>query len=298
MNLAGVDTNLVVALHALLQERNVTRAAKRLGLGQSATSHALSRLRTHFDDPLLVRVGRGLALSEKAKTMVAPAAAAIAQLERVLSPPAPFDPRTSRRVFRIATTDNLMLYVLPRLAAIVQGEAPGIGLRFHHLPADWTEGLKRGDFELKLGRKYRLASPLRGEDLFRDRLVCVVRRGHPAGKRLTLRQYAALSHILVAPGETEGGVMDAVLEGQGLERHIAITVPHFLAALFVAANSDHALTIPSRLVAATAPTLDLRSIALPVNPAEHTLSQVWAERSDFDDGHRWLRASIRRALGS
>ncbi len=297
MNLAGIDTNLVVALNALLSERSVTRAATRLGLGQSATSHTLARLRRHFDDPLLVKVGRGLALTERAHTLIEPCATAIAQLEQLFAPRAAFDPKSARRVFRIASTDNLELYLLPKLAGILAKEAPGVDLRFHHLPKDWQPALTRGDFELKLGRKYKLAPHLRSEDLCQDRIVCVARRGHALGRRLTLRQYAALSHILVAPGETERGFMDDALEAAGLERRVAISVPHFLVALFVVSSSDHVLTVPSRLVEA-APALRLRSVALPVRSAEYTLSQVWSEQSEPDDGHRWLRGAIRRAIAS
>jgi DNA-binding transcriptional LysR family regulator len=228
--------------------------------------------------------------------LLGPAADAIAQLERVFAPPQPFLPRTSRRVFRIAATDNLELYVLPRLASILATEAPHVDLRFHHLPKDWAAALARGAFELKLGRKYRLTPPLRGEDLARDHLVCVVRRGHRAPRRLTLRQYASLSHILVAPGETERGFMDEVLARHGLQRRVAITVPHFLVALFAVAASDHALAIPARLIEVIAPALRLRTIPLPARPAEYVLSQVWAGRHEADEGHRWLREVVRRAF--
>jgi len=295
MKLAGMDTNLVVALDALLKERNVTRAAKRLGLGQSATSHALARLRRVFDDALLVRVGRELVLTERALGLVGPCASAVSELERLFAAPAPFDPRTARRTFRIVATDNLELYVLPRLAAMLAKEAPFVDLRFHVLNPEWPRALGQGEFDLKLGRSYKVAPGLRSEDLFRDRLVCVARRGHPLSRRLSLRQYAALSHILVAPGGPERAFMDEALAAAGLARRVAIVVPHFLPALFAVAASDSVLTVPSRLLALV-PTLRLRSVSLPVRAAEYTLSQVWAERHDADDGHRWLRGAIRRSL--
>jgi DNA-binding transcriptional LysR family regulator len=140
-----------------------------------------------------------------------------------------------------------------------------------------------------------VAPPLEGEDLFSDHLVCVVRRDHPT-RRLTLRKYAELSHILVAPGETERGFMDDVLAQHGLERRVALTVPHFLVALFAVASSDHALTIPARLVEIASPALHLRALSLPTRPPEYVLSQIWSERHAHDDGHRWLRGAIRRAV--
>jgi len=297
MNLAGIDTNLVVALDALLKERNVTRAAKRLGLGQSATSHALARLRRLFGDALLVKAGRGLVLSERAAALVEPCSRAVAELDRLFSEPAVFDPRAARRTFRILATDNLEVYVLPRLSAILAKEAPFVDLRFHQLNADWATALVRGEFELKLGRSYKLSSGLRSEELFRDRLVCVARRGHPMGRRLSLRQYAALSHIVVTPGGPDPAFVDEALAGAGLERRVAIAVPHFLPALFAVSVSDSVLTVPSRLLAAV-PALRLRSVPLPIRVAEYALSQVWSERHDADEGHRWLRSAIRRALNT
>jgi DNA-binding transcriptional LysR family regulator len=295
MNLAGIDTNLVVALDALLKERNVTRAARRLGLGQSATSHALARLRRLFDDALLVKVGREFVLTDRAAALVGPCSSAVRELERLFAAPTPFDPRTARRKFRIAATDNLEVYVLPRLTAILAKEAPFIDLRFRQLNADWATGLRQGEFELKLGRSGEVPTGLRAEELFRDRIVCVARRGHPMGRRLSLRQYAALSHILVAPGGSERGFMDDALEAAGLERRVAISVPHFLPALFAVAASDSVLTVPSRLLAAV-PSLRLRSVPLPVRTTEYALSQVWPERYDADEGHRWLRQAVRRSL--
>ncbi len=107
MLLHGIDTNLIVALRALLAERNVTRAAKNVGLSQSSMSHALARLRAHFGDPLLVQVGRSMVLTERAKSLVGPVETAVSQLERVVLRGEPFDPARSKRTFRIMTKDNL-----------------------------------------------------------------------------------------------------------------------------------------------------------------------------------------------
>src|SRR5262249_52469512 len=116
MDLGSVDTNLLLALRALLRECSVSRAARTLGLAQSSISHALARLRRHFQDRLLVPAGRDLVLTQRAKTLVEPVEAAFAQLERVFAPGPDFHPATSPRTFHVAAPDNLELYVLPRLA--------------------------------------------------------------------------------------------------------------------------------------------------------------------------------------
>jgi DNA-binding transcriptional LysR family regulator len=296
--LSGIDLNLVVALHALLRERNVTRAAKSVGLGQSSMSHALARLRAHFGDPLLSPAGRSLVLTERARALIEPVNAAVRELSSVFAAPEPFDPRTSARVFQLAATDNLGLYVLPRLSALLAREAPLIDVRVRHLPADWTTALEDGTFDLKLGRKYPVAGPFHAQDLFVERFACVVRRDHPLQHKPTLRQYAALSHVVVALRDDAPSQVDRVLAEHGLARRVAMTVPHFLVAPFLVAESDLVLTAPERLVARFVEPLGLRLLPLPLRLAGYSLSQVWSERSHADEGHRWLREAIARAAGA
>jgi DNA-binding transcriptional LysR family regulator len=301
MVLKNVDANLLVALHALLGEKNVTRAAKRVGREQSSMSHALARLRDHFGDPLLVPAGRGMALTERAESLVGPVDAAIAQLERVFTANEPFDPRTSSRTFQIATTDNLELYLLPKLVALLADEAPGVDLRFYHLANDWRAALVRGDLDLKLGRGYELPSGFHAEDLLEERLVGVVREGHAfVGERLSLAEYTRLAHIVVSPAAEPGSAVragvDTILEQRGLARRIAVAVPHFLVAPHVVAGSDLVLTVSERLIAPFLGPLDLRIVELPIKLRAYALTQVWAERAHHDPSHRFLRAVVRRAL--
>ncbi|RYE91189.1 MAG: LysR family transcriptional regulator [Myxococcales bacterium] len=296
----GVDTNLIVALHALLRHQNVTRAAREVGLGQSSMSHALARLRAHFDDPLLVPVGRTMVLTERARGLVEPVSEAVARLERVFTPPEPFEPRTSRRVFRVAATDNLALYVLPRLAATLQRSAPGIDVRVCALPADWATSLLRGEIDLKLGRKAPVPRSLDAQELSREELACVVRRGHPVRARPGAAEYAALDHLLIAPtasvDATPSGAVDVALARRGLARRVAMSVPHFLVAPFIVAQSNLVLTAPARLLAPFVDSLDLRRLTLPVRLPGYRLSQVWAAHARDDEGHRWLRAAVAAAM--
>jgi DNA-binding transcriptional LysR family regulator len=300
MQLRGVDTNLVIALRALLVHQNVTRAAKEVGLGQSSMSHALARLRTHFDDPLLVPAGRELVLTERAKALIEPVAEAVARLERVFARVEPFDPGTSRRTFRIASTDNVELYVLPQLTAVLQKTAPGIDVRVFALPDHWIMALQRGDIDLKLGRKYPIPDSLESQELSQEQFGCVVRRGHPAPEKPTLREYAELDHLLISPTAvptTEPlDYVDSALRKQGLRRRVVLTVPHFLVAPVVVSNSDLVLTAPIRLLDPFVALLRLRRIELPLRLPGYKLSQVWAARSSNDEAHRWLRSTIARTL--
>ncbi len=302
-SLRGIDTNLVVALHALLHDPNVTRAAKTVGIGQSSLSHALARLRLHFGDPLLVKVGRGMVLTERAKALVGPVDTVVRDLTAVFAPPAAFDARTSRRCFRVVSTDNVEVFLLPHLMPLLAAEAPGVDLSFHHLRSDWQNELRRGACDLKLGRKAQLPDGLRNQDLLRERLVCVLRRGHPMApmrkKPVTLERYLALGHVVVAPttavGEPVDDWVDRALRARKLSRRVALVVTHFLAAPFVVASSDLCLTVSESLVQAFRPLLPIDAHPMPFGRGEYRLSQVWSTSADGDPGHRWLRGMVARA---
>jgi DNA-binding transcriptional LysR family regulator len=301
MVLQSIDANLLVALHALLREQNVTRAARRVGREQSSMSHALARLRDHFGDPLLVRAGRDLVLTERARALVQPVEAAVREVERVFAPADPFDPRTATRVFHLGATDNLELYVLPALVAVLAEEAPLLDLRSYHLPSDWPQALARGDLDLKLGREYPLPAELHAEPLCEERFVGVVREGHPLARaRPTLAAYAGAAHLAIAPAAVPGaavrGSVDAALARRGLSRRVALTVSHFLVAPHLVARSDLVLTAPERLVAAFLGPLRLKTFSLPLRLRPYRLTQVWAERAHHDPAHRFLREAVRRAL--
>jgi len=303
MSLRQVDANLLIALHALLRERNVTRAAKSVGLGQSAMSHALARLRAQLGDPLLVPSGRILVPTPRARALVVPVERAVANLEAVFAAPARFLPATSERTFQIAGTDNLALYLLPKLVSLLAREAPAVKVRYHSLPKDWAGPLRRGEIDVKLGRAYPVADDLRSEQLLVEKFVCVVRKDHPvarAGSRLSIEQYAALDHVVVAPtlaiGEPLSSAVDTLLAKRGLTRRIAVSVPAFVLAPFLVASSDLVLTASERLLATCARGLALRKLPLPLRLRSYALSQVWAAHAEHDDGLTWLREAISRAL--
>lgn len=279
-----------------------THAAKAVGLGQSSMSHTLARLRAHFDDPLLVQVGRELVLTERAKSLIEPVADAVAQLERVFTQVEAFDPRTSSRVFRIAAADNLEFYLLPKLTTTLHRSAPSVQVRVTALLGDWKQALERGDIDLKLGRKYRVPSSLVTEDVSQESFTCAVRKQHPASARPSLQEYAAFEHMIVAPtagpADEPSGMIDERLAQQGLRRRIVLSVPHFLVAPFVAASSDLVLTAPARLLRPFMKTLGLRRVQLPIKDLGYTLSQVWAARATKDPGTTWLRTTVARLLAA
>src|SRR5688572_9306507 len=179
--LSGLDMNLLVVLDVLLAERNVTRAAARLGLSQPAVSNALSRLRTAFGDPLLVRTPQGMAPTPQAVGLEAPLRDALVRVRSAVTGGTEFDPATAQRTFVLAATDYVQFVLLGELVRRVQTIAPGISLKVvpmtHGSP--WNE-LEAGAVDITLSGAPTRQSRLHRRALFRDRVVCILRTEHPA----------------------------------------------------------------------------------------------------------------------
>ncbi len=296
MHLSSVDLNQLVVLDALLRERSVTRAARRVGLSQSATSHALARLRALLEDPLLVRSPSGLVPTERALALMQPLAQSLAGLQRALSLQQTFDPMRSARVFRLATSDYAQFVLFPRLVSELETQAPNVAIGAIDAGATPSaEWLEREDIDF-LAVPEMVAKKLKGMHravLFDERFVCMVRRDHPRVRtRLTLKVYTELHHALIAPRGEKGGFVDDALAARGLERHVSLMVPHFLVAPHVVAHSDLIITLAERVARSVAAYLPLRILPLPLSVPGFSMSLVWHPRHHNDPGHRWMRAMI------
>lgn len=297
--LEGLDLNLLVALRALLAERHVTRAAARIGLSQPAMSHALARLREALGDPLLVRTPSGMQPTPRAEAMTAPLERALDDIGRVLASPKPFEPRTSKQRFKIATNDYMELVLFPRLLAAIWRDAPDVDVRITNLGTKGNEDLAEGRADIVMGVLGQLGETLvpqgiRFQRVFTDQFVCVVREDHPiVKKRLTLDDFLALPHALVTPrGDTGRGVVDAVLARHGKKRRVAVEIPHFLVAPHVVRETDVVLTLATRVARTLAPLLGLRQLAPPLELEGFAMSMFWHERNHVDPAHTWLRRVI------
>lgn len=296
MNLAHVerlDLNLLVAFHALFVERQVTRAAARTGVTQSAMSHSLARLREHLGDALFVRTPRGLAPTPRAAALGPEIARALGELDRALAPTAAFDPSALVRTFSIATADYATLVLLPQLYARLAREAPGVALRLRPAAQDLDRELEGGELDLALGPPVGLSPRLVAPKLLDDGFVCVVRRGHPhVAKRLTLQRFVSLQHLQIALRGVPGGPVDDALAARGLRRRVALFVPHFLAAASIVERSDLVLTLAARAASVLAPRFGLRVMPTPLPVKGFSLHQIWHEQSQADPAHAWLRSLV------
>ncbi|HWO08934.1 MAG TPA: LysR family transcriptional regulator [Polyangiaceae bacterium] len=293
-HMSGLDLNLALVLHALLAERSVSRAAKRLGLSQSATSHALARLRLSLDDPLFSRVPRGIVPTARAEALAEPLARGLALLEQSLVAPPRFEPATTARHFRIAATDYVEFVMLPRLLGELARTAPLLELSVRPYADAAIEDLQRGDLDLLLGLlRPQPGSGVQVQELISERLVCVVRRGHALTRgRLTLQRFAAAGHVLIAPRGRPGGPVDTALAERGLARRIAVAVPHFLAAPHIVAETDLVLTVAERVATSFASVLPLNILELPFELPLIRGTMLWHERHTGDPAHAWLRERL------
>ncbi|MCB9671260.1 MAG: LysR family transcriptional regulator [Alphaproteobacteria bacterium] len=287
-DLAGLDLNLIVALHALLEERSVTRAARRLGRSQPATSNALARLRDLLDDPLLVREGQGMVPTARALALAGPVADALASLHRAVSPVPAFDPARDDRVFRVAADDLGTSTVLRGLAARVVAEAPGCRLEIWPARADPpVDALASGELDLALGVFLDPPGVLAWRDVGRHGFAVLARDGHPAlADGLSLDAYCAYPHVLVSSRGATRSVVDYVLSTLGRSRRVGVTVPQFLAAPGLLAGTDLLATVPEAIAAGWADRLVVRPP--PLELPRFPLRVVWHRRHDADTGLRWL----------
>lgn len=300
-HISGIDLNLAVVLHALLVERSVSRAARRVGLSQSATSHALARLREVLGDPLVIRTRHGVTPTPRAEAMLEPLGAALGTLERTLLAPPGFEAATAVRRFRVAATDYAELLLLPPLVGELARRAPGLDVWLRPMSDDALVGLRRGELDLVIGvfGARELEPGLRSGALLTDRLVSVVRTGHPLTRgRLTPARFAAARHALVAPRGSPGGPLDEALAARGLHRRIAVMLPHFVVAPHVVAGTDLVLTLAARLARTFVGLLPLRILEPPVPLPAVRLVMVWADRHDADPAHRWFRERLVEVAGA
>ena len=295
MHITGIDLNLAVVLRALLDARSVSRAARQLGLSQSATSHALGRLRTVMRDPLFVRTRAGLVPTPRAEAIARAVRTAVTTLEESLLVPPPFDPTMVQRTFHLRPSDYVEYLIVAALQVRLAERMPRVELRALPPAGEPTLALEQGELDLLIQppRNGERTEGLHVQALWDDRLVGVMRRGHPLARgRMTLARFAAARHALVAPRGQPGGMVDELLREHGLERRVAYMTPSFLAAPFVVAATDLLLVLPARVAETFVQRGDLVIFEPPLTLPGFRIAMFWHDRQDADPAHRLLRSEI------
>lgn len=297
-----LDVSLLLALDALLLDENVTRAAARLNITQSALSGRLNRLRQILNDPLFLpaSTGRGMTPTPHALALKPELDQLLESLKQFGQKAQVFDPSSSDRTFRIAASDNPAAVIAPDLLHLVRLRAAGIRIAFM-LPdmATIGEQLERGDVDLYIGAALDAPQDLIGRNLFQDEMVTAQRIGHPRGNGpLSLQEFCSLDHLLISSnGGMFSGVIDDILAEQGRSRKVAVSVQSYALAPLVVASTDCICTLPKRLLNRFTHSLAL--FEPPLDLGKFGLKYYWHPKMAADPAHQWLRSIVAEAaIGS
>jgi DNA-binding transcriptional LysR family regulator len=293
VNLAGIDLNLLVALEALLTERQVTLAAGRVGLSQPAMSRALGRLRDLFHDDLLVRSSAGFVLTRRAEHLAVELPRAMSGL-RALIGSVCAGQDLSRTTLTVAMPDHQSLVLLSRLVERVRMRAPHIDLVAQQSLAATARRLETGEIDLAIGCVHETSAGFYRRTLYSDQFACVVRQGHPVlAETWNADRFAALRHAMIAPAAEEGfaQVYDRLAELQFIGCDPLI-VPNAMTAPFMIAETDIALILPMRSARRAASLLPLVVLEVPIELPSYEVSLLWHERRHRDADCVQLRAEV------
>lgn len=304
MQLDRVDLNLLVYLDVLLRERNVTNAANQLGISQPAMSNGLRRLRTLFDDPLLIRTSDGMTPTERALELQPIVHRSLMELEKAIQPRSDFDPSASRQVFRMMASDYAEATLIPALLSRLHHEAPGVVLDIM-TPSDVSFlDVEQGKVDLAINRFDTLPQSFHQIPVWRDGFVCLMQAGHPILDNYTLEGYLAAHHVWVSktgmgigvgvnPDDVQRlGWVDSHLNEQGFKRNITLFTRHYQAAMIYATENNLIATLPSKAARlyVNDPNVVVREPPFNIPPIELTLA--WSPLLQNSPAHRWIRRLV------
>lgn len=295
VHLPAIDLNLLPALEALLKRRNVSLAARDVGLSQPAMSRALARLREVLGDVLLIRApGGGYALSPRGEALAAQLTGALDQVKAVFQTPA-FDPAQAERTIRIAGLDTHAILLAPKLMARLAQEAPGIDIRIEGYGPDLVQRMESGALDLAFAVANTPLPPgARSEPYAKDRLALVMRADHPMAKRRwTIEDYAKVSHVGISILGDAGSELDAQLAKAGVHRRMALITPTFIATLAAVSQTDMVTTISRAFAERFAGDFGLILKEPPLPEVNLELTIVWSHVRAADPVLAWLRSVIR-----
>ncbi|WED28380.1 LysR family transcriptional regulator [Vibrio sp. DW001] len=302
--LTKCDLNLLICLYVLLEEKNVSRTAQRLLLTQSAVSKNLARLREWFDDPLFVRLSKGLSPTQKAKAL-RPIVSQILELSTELSKPTTFDPDSTPRHFKLALIESIYPLLVPKFLGKVFSFGPHLTIDTLPWNNNCFEKLSSGDVDFGIAgkeleaddidRTLRIPQDIEAIELYRESQCCLVRKGHPAlRKEWNLEAYLEAQHMQVRCGVDDRNrwLLDFKLAERGLSRVISTTVDDFNNAASLATCTDLVLTAPKQFATHVSEQLGLTKLSLPVELPKMAYTLFWSRNHEKDPSHKWLRELI------
>jgi DNA-binding transcriptional LysR family regulator len=302
INLSRTDLNLLVLFQTVMTEAHVGRAARALNLTPSAVSHGLGRLRRMFNDPLFLRAPKGVVPTERATKLAAPIADVLARVSQIVSAAEPFDPARSRRTFTIGAPDAV---ILPQLLPVLRRMAPNVDIRMRQLLPSagsstrddaWMKAFAELDartLDIAIAPFSGVPARFTSHALYDEDFVIASRPHHPFAKSPSLETFCAAQHLLVSQSGDAYGFVDGLLAERGFSRRIALTVPNFMLALAVIADTDLIMAIPRHFVALHAQRFDLAVTEPPIHLGGDPLQAVASKAAMMDEGIAWLFGVLR-----
>jgi len=296
MHLKELDANLLVVLDALLTDASVTKAAERLGRSPSAVSHALANLRETFHDELFVRAGQRLVPTAKATELAPTIHVIVSGIEGLLRPGKPFEPGSQTRNLVLACREPYELTLLHELRRAIKSEAPSITLGWKALDGEASlEELRQGrvHFLIRDGMAQDDAADFIWQHLFDETYVTLAAKGHDLlGGDVSISDFCAQEHILIAPGEGDGDPVSAHLAEHGVNLDRAIHASSLFVGLFLANDSKALVTVPQSVANAVGRGMALEPIRQPFPPLVVKNHLGWHRAQDRDECHQWLREQL------
>lgn len=294
-----VDLNLLAVFQEVYRERQISKAARRLGLTQSAVSNALSRLRRTFGDELFVRTAGGMQPTPFAEEVAGPVGAALAQVALALNQRSQFDPATSERRFTLAMTDVGEVHFMPALIDRCREQAPHVQLSSVRAGSvQLKEELETGRVDLAIGPFEDISEALYQKLLFRQPYVSMFRKGHPLARgKVTLERFVAAEHLLVDSHDSPYDRINHLLEEAGIGAGTRFRVPHFTAVPYIVSGSDLVVTVPQKLAERACWPFGLAWIVPPLALPPLQTNLFWHRRFNQDPGNRWLRQLVTGVFG-
>lgn len=293
-----VDLNLLSVFQEVYRERQISGAARRLGLSQSAVSNALARLRRLFGDELFVRTGQGMQPTPFAEGLAEPVGSALAQVALALNRRSGFDPMTSERRFTLAMTDVGELHFMPTLIERCRLAAPRLQISSVRAGSiALKEEMESGRVDLAIGPFEDISEALYQRLLFRQPYVTMMRRGHPLTQgKVDLARFAEAEHLFVDSRESPYERINQLLEKAGIGASTRFRVPHFTAVPYIVGSSELVVTVPQKLAERAGPPFGLAWITPPLALPPLQTNMFWHRRYNQDPGNQWLRALVADAF--
>ncbi len=294
--LRKADINLMVVFETLMQERNVTRAAEKLFLGQPTISAALNRLRALFNDPLFIRVGHRMEPTARANEIINHLSPALDAMSVALSLTRDFDPASSDLTFRIGLSDDVEYSLLPLLLQAIRQEAPGIVIVIKQVNY-WnvSELLMSGEITVAVCLTRELPANAKRK-LLRTMQPMVV-RAEKSSKPMTLDEYCSRPHVVVSHVANISSFADEWLDAIGRKRRAVLSVPQYSTLPALMTGTDLLCNLPDYLIYALEKTGMLHGEPLPFITPTLELSMVWLSVMDTDPAERWLRKKLEQHMG-